>query len=154
MAEQFKIGDQVMCRPNSKDGHFDGVGTIVNDGIGGWAVYVFANQTLYTFRTDTDALYKHEPSFTLPEDAKWEAIGRGYASVLMEKQARIDRLERLIFMLYENIVRGVESTVLYDDDTETNLYRQIIDTIKNKHKTLCEACKAAEQATKKKKGLW
>lgn len=42
----------------------------------------------------------------LPEDVKWEAVGRGYASVLIEKQARIDRLERLIWMLYENVMRA------------------------------------------------
>lgn len=28
----------------------------------------------------------------LPEDVEREAVGTGYASVLMEKQARIDRL--------------------------------------------------------------
>lgn len=75
----------------------------------------------------------------LPEDIKWEAFGRGYASVLMEEQARIDRLERLIWMLYENIVKGVSSTVLDDDDVETSLCRQILDKAKELNDNLTEA---------------
>lgn len=90
----------------------------------------------------------------LPEDAKWEAIGRGYASVLMEKQARIDRLERLIWMLYENVVKGVDSTILMDDDVETNLCQQIIEHIKNKSKTLCELRNAAEKAEQNQLNIW
>ena len=65
----------------------------------------------------------------LPEDAKWEAIGRGYASVLMEKQARIDRLERMIFILYENICKDVKSNMVYDDDTETMLFSEILEKV-------------------------
>lgn len=48
------------------------------------------------------------------------AFGRGMAEVIAEKQARIDRLERLIWMLHENICRGISSNVL-DDDLETSL---------------------------------
>lgn len=70
-----------------------------------------------------------EISIPLPEDAKWEAIGRGYASVLMEKQARIDRLERMIFILYENICKDVKSDMPYDDDTETTLYSEILEKV-------------------------
>ena len=70
-----------------------------------------------------------EISIPLPEDAKWEAIGRGYASVLMEKQARIDRLERLIWMLHENICKDVKSNVLYDDDIETLFCNEILEKV-------------------------
>ena len=70
-----------------------------------------------------------EISIPLPEDAKWEAIGRGYASVLMEKQARIDRLERMIFILYENICKDVKSDMPYDDDTETTLFSEILEKV-------------------------
>ena len=70
-----------------------------------------------------------EISIPLPEDAKWEAIGRGYASVLMEKQARIDRLERLIWMLQENICKEVKSNVLYDDDIETLFCNEILEKV-------------------------
>lgn len=67
----------------------------------------------------------------LPEDVKWEAVGRGYALVLMEKQARIDRLERLIHALYENICKGVESNVVYDDDIESHFFSEILDKVKS-----------------------
>lgn len=97
----------------------------------------------------------------LPEDAKWEAVGRGYASVLMEKQERIDRLERLIWMLYENIVKGISSTVLDDDDVETGLCKQILDKTKelngnlveasHKFATLCGALSNAEDTIRKLK---
>ncbi len=90
----------------------------------------------------------------LPEDAKWEAIGRGYASVLMEKQARIDRLERLIWIVYENVVKGIDSTTLMEDDMETNLCQQIIDHTKNKSKALCELRKAAEEAEQNQQNIW
>ena len=72
---------------------------------------------------------KDELTLPLPEDAKWEAIGRGYASVLMEKQARIDRLERMIFMLYENICKDVKSDMVYDDDIETTLFSEILEKV-------------------------
>ena len=70
-----------------------------------------------------------EISIPLPEDAKWEAIGRGYASVLMEKQARIDRLERMIFILFENICKDVKSNMTYDDDIETTLFSEILEKV-------------------------
>lgn len=75
----------------------------------------------------------------LPEDAKWEAIGRGYASVLMEKQARIDRLERLIWMLYENVVRGVNSAIIIEDDMETGLCSEIQSKVREMNSNLVEA---------------
>lgn len=53
------------------------------------------------------------------------AFGRGVAEVIAEKQARIDRLERLIWMLYENVVRGINSTLLDDNDLETSLCVEI-----------------------------
>lgn len=71
----------------------------------------------------------HKITIPLPEDAEWEAIGRGYASVLMEKQARIDRLERMIFILYENICKGVKSCVLDEDDMETQFLIEILEKV-------------------------
>lgn len=71
----------------------------------------------------------NEIEIPLPEDAKWEAIGRGYASVLMEKQARIDRLERLIWVLHENVCNDLKSNILYDEDLETTLYSEILEKV-------------------------
>lgn len=83
------------------------------------------------------------------------AFGRGMAEVIAEKQARIDRLERLIWMLYENIVKGVESTLLDDGDIETNLCKQILDNTRNKMKTMCSVCQSAkEQQDKKSISQW
>lgn len=70
-----------------------------------------------------------EIEIPLPEDAKWEAIGRGYASVLMEKQARIDRLERLIWVLHENICKDMKSNIVYDDDVETMFCNEILEKV-------------------------
>lgn len=67
------------------------------------------------------------------------AFGRGVAEVIAEKQARIDRLERLIWMLYENVVRGVGSTVIMDDDMETQLCCEIQDKVKELNGNLVEA---------------
>lgn len=53
------------------------------------------------------------------------AFGRGMADVIAEKQARIDRLERLIWMLHENVCRGINSALLDDDDLETSLCVEI-----------------------------
>lgn len=53
------------------------------------------------------------------------AFGRGMAEVIAEKQARIDRLERLIWMLHENVCRGINSTVIDDGDLETSLCVEI-----------------------------
>lgn len=75
----------------------------------------------------------------LPEDVKWEAVGRGYALVLMEKQARIDRLEQLIWMLYENVVKGVDSTIIMDDDVETGLCREMQGKVKELNAKLVES---------------
>lgn len=76
------------------------------------------------------------------------AFGRGMAEVIAEKQARIDQLERLIFCLYENVCRGINSSLLDYDDLETRLYVEILNTFKTKHRTLCELCRAAEKKTK------
>lgn len=51
----------------------------------------------------------------IPEDAKWEAVGRGYATVLMDKQRRIDELEQMISCLHDNICRNVRSTAIVED---------------------------------------
>lgn len=53
------------------------------------------------------------------------AFGRGMAEVIAEKQARIDRLERLIWMLHENVCRGINSDILDDDDLATSLCVEI-----------------------------
>lgn len=67
------------------------------------------------------------------------AFGRGMAEVIAEKQARIDRLERLIWMLYENVVRSVDSTIIMDDDMETRLCCEIQDKVKELNDNLVEA---------------
>lgn len=67
------------------------------------------------------------------------AFGRGMAAVIAEKQARIDRLERLIWMLYENVVRGVGSTIIMDEDMETRLCCEIQDKVKELNGNLVEA---------------
>lgn len=67
------------------------------------------------------------------------AFGRGMAEVIAEKQARIDRLERLIWLLYENVVRSVGSTIIMDDDMETQLCCEIQDTVKELNNNLVEA---------------
>ena len=48
----------------------------------------------------------------------------------MAIQARIDRLERLIWMVHENVVRGVKSSIIDDDDVETSLCVAIIAEVK------------------------
>lgn len=58
------------------------------------------------------------------------AFGRGMAEVIAEKQARIDRLEQLIWMLYENVCRDISSNLLDDEDTETSLSMEIIREVK------------------------
>lgn len=58
------------------------------------------------------------------------AFGRGMAEVIAEKQARIDRLEQLIWMLYENVCRDISYNLLYDEDTETSLSMEIIREVK------------------------
>ncbi len=76
------------------------------------------------------------------------AFGRGMAEVIAEKQARIDRLERLIWMLYEYMCRGINSSLPDDDDLETQLCAEMLKTFKTKHRTLCELCRAAEKKIK------
>lgn len=58
------------------------------------------------------------------------AFGRGMADVIAEKQARIDRLEQLIWMLHENVCRDISSNLLDDEDTETSLSMEIIREVK------------------------
>ena len=76
----------------------------------------------------------HKPVFKIPKpDANRilnTAFGRGMAEVIAEKQARIDRLERLIWMVHENVVRGVKSSIIDDDDVETSLCVAIIAEVK------------------------
>lgn len=72
---------------------------------------------------------EHKINLPLPEDAKWEAIGRGYASVLMEKQARIDRLERLIAWVYDGVCHERMATMPYDDDMETTMCQEIMEKV-------------------------
>ncbi len=62
----------------------------------------------------------------IPDGLKWEAVGKGIVETLSGRQARIDRLERLIFCLYEHICKEVESTLPFEDDLETSLYRDIL----------------------------
>lgn len=52
------------------------------------------------------------------------------AEAIAEKQARIDRLERLIWMVHENVVRGVKSSIIDDDVVETSLCVAIIAEVK------------------------
>lgn len=68
----------------------------------------------------------------LPEDIKWEAVGRGYATVLMEKQHHIDRLEQMIIMLYENVCRDVKSDMVIEDsdDFYMSLCQDILKRVK------------------------
>lgn len=77
---------------------------------------------------------KRKPVFkkTKPEADKIlnTAFGRGMAEVIAEKQARIDRLERLIWMVYENVVRGVGSNIIMDNDVETQLCCDILEKVK------------------------
>lgn len=96
----------------------------------------------------------------LPEDAKWEAIGRGYASVLMEKQARIDKIERLLYALFMNICMGKDIPVLYDDDEMTRYYASIeqeFKMLKDKIETQREFRRVTEERLeeelKKKKSI-
>lgn len=68
----------------------------------------------------------------LPEDVKWEAVGRGFAIVLMEKQHHIDRLEQMIIMLYENVCRDVKSDMFIEDsdDDYMSLCQDILKRVK------------------------
>ncbi len=76
----------------------------------------------------------HKPVFKIPKpDANRilnTAFGRGMAEVIAEKQARIDRLERLIWMVYENVVRGVKTSIIDDNDVESSLCVAIIAEVK------------------------
>lgn len=77
---------------------------------------------------------KRKPFFKLPKPEADKilntAFGRGVAEVIAEKQARIDRLERLIWMVHENVVRGVKPSIIDDDDVETSLCVAIIAEVK------------------------
>lgn len=67
----------------------------------------------------------------LPEDVKWEAVGRGYAAELMEKQRRIDRLEQTILYIYESICKDAPSVMIVEDsdDAFVGLYGEILDRV-------------------------
>ena len=77
---------------------------------------------------------KRKPVFKIPNPEANKilntAFGRGMAEVIAEKQARIDRLERLIWMVYENVVRGVGSNIIMDNDVETQLCCDILEKVK------------------------
>lgn len=63
----------------------------------------------------------------IPEDIKWESVGKGIVDTISGYQAKIDRLERIIFVLYENICMGIKSNILDADDMETSLFGQILE---------------------------
>lgn len=77
---------------------------------------------------------KRKPIFKIPKPEADKILntvfGRGMAEVIAEKQARIDRLERLIWMVYENVVKGINSDLVDDDDVETRLCCEIIAKVK------------------------
>lgn len=77
---------------------------------------------------------KRKPVFKIPKPETNKilntAFGRGVAEVIAEKQARIDHLERLIWMVYENVVKGISSDIVDDDDMETSLCVAIIAEVK------------------------
>lgn len=77
---------------------------------------------------------KRKPVFKIPKPEANKilntAFGRGMAEVIAEKQARIDRLERLIWMVYENVVKGINSDLVDNDDVETHLCCEIIAKVK------------------------
>lgn len=83
---------------------------------------------------DAEQERRNDKTVKLPlsEDVIWEAVGRGYATVLMEKQHRIDRLEQMIMMLYENICRDVNSVMFIEDsdDDYMSLCLYILDRVK------------------------
>lgn len=54
------------------------------------------------------------------------AFGRGMAEVIAEKQAEIDRLKQLIWMIWENVCREVPSVVIDSDDISTTQAAQVI----------------------------
>lgn len=142
MDSKFKVNDAVvvMYPKGNTFGHIKEVkyGGVYDVDFGGGCTGHDINEDMIVRYSITE-VYKelvkdlnpneHKISIPLPEDAKWEAIGRGYASVLMEKQARIDRLERMIFILYENICKDVKSNMPYDNDVETTLFSEILEKV-------------------------
>lgn len=70
----------------------------------------------------------------IPDDVKWEAIGKGIALGLMEKQERIGCLEQMIWWLYENICMGNKSSMLDSDDVEMCFCKDILDKFKELNK--------------------
>lgn len=54
-------------------------------------------------------------------------ICKAIVELVAEKQKRIDRLEQLIFMVYQNVCMGVKATIIDDDDWETDLCTMIIE---------------------------
>lgn len=54
-------------------------------------------------------------------------IVKAIAEVVADKQKRIDRLEQLIFTVYQNICMGVKASTIDDDDMETDFCAAIIE---------------------------
>ncbi len=73
---------------------------------------------------------KIEIKIPISENEKLEIIGKGIVEALCEKQKRIERLERLLFVLHENICKGVESDVLFDNDLESLFFTNILKKFK------------------------
>ena len=66
------------------------------------------------------------------DDIKWEAVGRGYASVLMEKQHRVDQLEQMLLCLYNNVCQDTPSVMILEgsDDIFANFCMDILETVR------------------------
>lgn len=54
-------------------------------------------------------------------------LAKAIAELVAEKQKRIDRLEQLIFSVYQNVCIGKEALIIADDDRETDFCSAIIE---------------------------
>lgn len=63
----------------------------------------------------------------IPIELTESHIIKAIAEVVAEKQKRIDRLEQLIFMVYQNVCMGVKASIIDDDDRETDFCTAIIE---------------------------
>lgn len=59
------------------------------------------------------------------------AFGRGMAEAIAEKQARIDRLEALIFYAYGKIALDKDTILPFDDDNESFFIGSICEKYQN-----------------------
>lgn len=62
-----------------------------------------------------------------PVELSSSDICKAIAELVAEQQKRIDRLEQLIFMVYQNVCMGVKATIIDDDDRETDFCTAIIE---------------------------